>query len=53
MSMERRLLVRSTKGMLNPNPKSKRNRLPWEAAATASILSTDMDISAITITLMA
>jgi hypothetical protein len=51
--MESRLLVNTMNGILKPSPKRRRNRFPWDAPPTASILSSDMVMSAITMILIA
>ena len=44
--LERMPLAPTTSGMLRPRPKIRSQRLPWEAPATASTLSSDMVMSA-------
>ena len=48
MTRQRRLLAKNTTGMLTPSPMKSRKKLPWDAPATASILSKDMVMLAIT-----
>src|ERR1039458_7986847 len=53
MSLESKLLESTTNGMLSPSPNAINQKFPWDAAATARMLSVDMVKSATTMYQMA